>query len=277
MSKTNEHTHIGISGWNYEPWRGTFYPEDLSHKSELHYASRALNSIEINGTFYSLQKPKSFKHWYEETPAGFIFSVKAHRHITHIKLLKNAEEGVVNFFRSGILELKEKLGPILWQLPPRMKFDSEKVESFLKFLPQDFSEVVKLAKSKKYRHWRKGADVSFKIDKNRPLHHAMEVRNDSFKDKKFIALLKKYNVALVVADAEGTWPYFEEMTSDFMYCRLHGRDQLYTSGYDKKAIDKWAKKLSSWRKKRDVFVYFDNTDKVKAPVNAMTLSRLLKH
>ena len=277
MSKTNEHTHIGISGWNYEPWRGTFYPEDLSHKNELHYASRALNSIEINGTFYSLQKPKSFKHWYEETPAGFIFSVKAHRYITHIKLLKNAEEGVVNFFRSGILELKEKLGPILWQLPPRMKFDSEKVESFLKFLPQDFSEVVKLAKSKKYRHWRKGADVSFKIDKNRPLHHAMEVRNDSFKDKKFIALLKKYNVALVVADAEGTWPYFEEMTSDFMYCRLHGRDQLYTSGYDKKAIDKWAKKLSSWRKKRDVFVYFDNTDKVKAPVNAMTLSRLLKH
>ncbi|MCM2353916.1 MAG: DUF72 domain-containing protein [Pseudobdellovibrio sp.] len=276
MAKTQEHTHIGISGWNYEPWRGTFYPEDLAQKNELHFASRALNTIEINGTFYSLQKPKIFKHWYEETPDNFIFSVKAHRYITHIKLLKNAEEGVVNFFRSGILELKEKLGPILWQLPPRMKFDFEKLEKFLKFLPRDFSEAVKLAKSTKYRHWRKGADVSLKIDKNRPLHHAMEVRNDSFKDKKFITLLKKYNVALAVADAEGTWPYFEELTSDFMYCRLHGKDKLYESGYDKKTINKWAKKLSAWRKKREVFVYFDNTDKVKAPDNARTLSRLLK-
>lgn len=276
MNKSQEHTHIGVSGWNYEPWRGTFYPEDLSQKNELYFASRALNTIEINGTFYSLQKPKSFKHWYEETPDDFIFSVKAHRYITHIKLLKNAEEGVANFFRSGVLELKEKLGPILWQLPPRMKFDAEKVEKFLKFLPQNFSEAVKLAKSNKYRHWKKGADVSLKIDKNRRIHHAMEVRNDSFKDKKFIALLKKYNVALVVADAEGTWPYFEEQTSDFMYCRLHGKDKLYESGYDKKAIAKWAKKLSGWRKKRNVFVYFDNTDKVKAPDNARTLSRLLK-
>lgn len=276
MAKANEHTHIGISGWSYEPWRGTFYPEDLPHKNELHFASRALNSIEINGTFYALQKPKSFRRWYEEVPDDFIFSIKAHRYITHIKLLKNAEEGVANFFRSGILELKEKLGPILWQLPPRMKFDAEKIEQFLKFLPQDFESAVKLAKSKKYRHWRKGQDISVKIDKNRPLHHAMEVRNDSFKDKKFISLLKKYNVALVVADAEGTWPYFEEQTSDFMYCRLHGKDQLYISSYDKKAITKWAKKLSLWRKKRDVFVYFDNTDKAKAPENARTLSRLLK-
>lgn len=274
MTTTKRQTRIGISGWIYEPWRGTFYPEDLSHKNELHYASRAVNSIEINGTFYSLQKPKSFQKWYSETPDNFMFSVKAYRYVTHIKLLKDAEDGVANFLCSGILELKDKLGPILWQLPPRMKFDPERLETFFKILPKDFKAAVKFAKKQKI--WRDKSEISYKVDKNRPLRHAMEVRNDTFKDKKFIALLKKYNVALVTADAEGTWPYFEEQTADFIYCRLHGKDKLYSSGYDKKAITKWAKKITLWRKKRDVFVYFDNTDKVKAPVNAMTLSRLLK-
>lgn len=274
MTTTKRQTRIGISGWIYEPWRGTFYPEDLSHKNELHYASRAVNSIEINGTFYSLQKPKSFQKWYSETPDNFMFSVKAYRYVTHIKLLKDAEDGVANFLCSGVLELKEKLGPILWQLPPRMKFDPERLETFFKILPKDFKAAVKFAKKQKI--WRDKSEISYKVDKNRPLRHALEVRNDIFKNKKFIALLKKYNVALVTADAEGTWPYFEEQTADFIYCRLHGKDKLYSSGYDKKAITKWAKKITLWRKKRDVFVYFDNTDKVKAPVNAMTLSRLLK-
>jgi len=274
MAKTKRQTRIGISGWIYEPWRGTFYPEDLSQKNELHYASRAVNSIEINGTFYSLQKPKSFQKWYFETPDNFMFSVKAYRYVTHIKLLKDVEDGVANFLCSGILELKEKLGPILWQLPPRMKFDPERLETFFKMLPKDFKAAVKFAKKQKI--WRDKSEISYKVNKNRPLRHALEVRNDTFKDKKFIALLKKYNVALVTADADGTWPYFEEQTSDFIYCRLHGKDKLYVSGYDKKAITKWAKKITLWRKKRDVFVYFDNTDKVKAPVNAMALSRLLK-
>ena len=274
MAKTKKQTRVGISGWIYEPWRGTFYPEGLSQKNELHYASREVNSIEINNTFYVLQKPKSFQKWYQETPDDFMFSVKAHRYVTHIKLLKDVEDGVANFLVSGILELKEKLGPLLWQLPPRLKFDAEKIEKFLKMRPPDFKTAVKFAKKQKI--WRDKSEVSYKVDVNRPLRHALEVRNDSFKDKKFIALLKKYNVALVVADAEGTWPYFEEETSNFMYCRLHGKDKLYVSGYSKKAIIKWAKKLSNWRKKRDVFVYFDNTDKVKAPDNARTLSRLLK-
>jgi uncharacterized protein YecE (DUF72 family) len=261
-------TRIGISGWTYDRWRGTFYPEDLPHKKELSYASREVNSIEINGSFYSMQTPKSYRKWYDETPKNFVFSVKANRYITHIKQLKNVDGAVARFLASGLLELKEKLGPILWQLPPRMKYNPEKMETFLKLLPHDFSEAAKLI--------RKNGE-SYRVSKNRKLQHVIEVRNISFANKEFYLLLKKYDVALVVSDAGGEWPHLEEVTSDLMYCRLHGAGKLYESGYDNRLLNQWAKKLKDWRdkKKCDVYVYFDNDVKVRAPFDAISLLKKL--
>lgn len=280
---------IGISGWTYEGWRGSFYPDDLSHAKELIYASRQVSSIEINGTFYSLQRPESYKRWYESTPRNFEFSVKANRYITHINRLKDPEIPMANFLASGILALKEKLGPILWQFPPSFRFDPERVEDFFKLLPKTQKEALKLAKKNQLHPER----VYLKaID--RPMKHAMEIRHESFLHPWFIELLNKYNVALVFADSAGLYPYMEDVTSNFIYIRLHGESELYTSGYDDQALDHWKKRILSWQKgeepedkitmgdlscshkKRDIYVYFDNDAKVRAPVDARTLTQKLK-
>ena len=280
---------IGISGWRYEPWRGTFYPEDLSQKKELHYASRQLNSIEINGSFYSLQRPSSWKQWYEETPDDFVFSVKCSRYITHMRRLKDIDEPLANFYAQGLLALKEKLGPFLWQFPPNFKFDPDRLESFFEKLPRDTKEAAKLAK--KHTNFMKGR-THFTVDENRPLRHAIEIRHDSFKTPDFIALLRTHNIALVVADTAGKWPFMEDLTSDFIYARLHGDEALYSSGYTPDALDKWAARVKAWlkgtevqdaehasdkppkkRKSRDVHIYFDNDLKVRAPFDAIGLSQ----
>lgn len=278
---------IGISGWTYKPWRGVFYPKELKQKSELEYASRALNSIEINGTFYSLQRPTSFERWAAETPDDFIFSVKAPRFITHIRRLKDAQAPVANFLASGIFRLGAKLGPILWQLPPNFQFKPELLEEFFKLLPHDTEEAAALAKH--HDKWVTGR-AALKPDAKRPMRHAMEIRHASFVNPDFIDLLRKYDVALVCADTV-EWPRLMDVTSDFMYCRLHGSEVLYASGYDDEALDQWSKRVHAWacggepedaeravkeqgatKPARDVFVYFDNDAKVRAPFDAKGLT-----
>ena len=281
---------IGISGWTYEPWRGTFYPQGLAQKRELAYASRELNSIEINGSFYSLQRPESYRKWYDQTPEGFVFSLKAGRFITHMKKLKDVEGPVANFLASGVLALEEKLGPILWQVPPSLGFDAERMEKFFELLPRDTKEAARLAK----HHDRRMAGRAWTtVKQNRPMRHAMEVRHASFQTIEFVNMLREHDVALVVADTAGKWPYMEDVTSDFVYARLHGEEEIYVSGYDEGALRVWEAKIRAWsagadapdaklvgqaarrRKSRDVFVYFDNDVKVRAPYDAMNLSAML--
>ena len=286
-----EHIRIGISGWRYAPWRKVFYPETLIQKHELAFASRALPTIELNGSFYALQRPSSYMQWYEQTPAGFIFSIKATRYVTHILRLRDIEIPMANFFASGLLALKEKLGPILWQFPPSFRFDATLFEDFLKLLPHDTHAAANLAKGR-------GASMHgrehFEVDENRPLRHAVEIRNQSFETPDFIALLRKYKVALVIADTAGKWPYKEDITADFTYLRLHGAEQLYASGYTDEALNNWARRIVAWSKGeqpqdahlisehappsikyRDVYCYFDNDIKVKAPFDARKLLKRL--
>lgn len=280
---------VGISGWTYKGWRGTFYPKKLPHKNELAFASRELPTIEINGTFYALQRPTSYEHWYESTPEHFIFSLKANRFITHIKRLNDIEIPMANFLASGPLRLKEKLGPILWQFPPSMPFDPDKMESFLKLLPKDFKQASRLGKKSQLVKER----TYLHVEKNFKMRHAVEIRHFSFLNPWFIELLRKYNVAIVFADTAGKWPYLEDVTADFIYLRLHGDSKLYVSGYDDKTLKFWSERIKAWKKgkeppdrltisddipapiERDVYVYFDNDAKVRAPIDAKGLISLL--
>ncbi|MGA6097412.1 DUF72 domain-containing protein [Stutzerimonas marianensis] len=283
--------HIGISGWRYAPWRGDFYPKGLVQKHELKFASRAVNSIEINGSFYSLQRPELYAAWYDETPDGFVFSVKAPRYITHILRLRDVEKPIANFLASGVLALKDKLGPMLWQFPPSFKFEAERFEAFLALLPHDTEAALEMAKGCEAR--MEGRSY-LQIDRKRKLRHAVEIRNESFVDPHFIELLRRYDVALVVADTAGKWPYREDLCSDFVYIRLHGAEELYTSGYTDQALDAWCRRIRLWsegdqpddahlistrkppaRKHRDVYCYFDNDVKVRAPYDARQLLRRL--
>lgn len=282
--------YIGISGWRYPPWRGVFYPAGLAQARELEYASRALPSIEINGSFYSLQRPESYAAWYDATPPEFVFSVKGNRYITHILRLKDIETPLANVFASGVFNLREKLGPFLWQFPPNFKFDPERVERFFKLLPHDTEQALKLARR---RDARMKGRTRLAIDQNRPLRHAMEIRHSSFVDPAFVEMLREYRVALVVADTAGKWPYREDVTADFVYLRLHGDKELYASGYSDAALTRWAERIRAWRagrepddaqriagpaaqlKSRDVYCYFDNDIKVKAPFDARRLIDML--
>lgn len=282
---------IGISGWTYPPWRGAFFPEGWPQKRELEYAARQVNSIEINGSFYSLQRPQSYRTWYDATPADFVFSVKGGRFITHMRRLKDVATALANFFASGLLCLREKLGPILWQLPPSFRYDRERLVNFFALLPRDSVAAAKL--SRKHDERMKGRAFT-KADASRPLRHAIEVRNVSFETAEFVDLLRDYDIGLVVADTAGKWPFFQDVTSDFVYVRLHGDEELYVSGYTEEALASWARKVRAWSKGgtparaklvgsripsakrgRDVFVYFDNDVKVRAPFDAMSLANRL--
>jgi len=278
---------IGISGWTYPPWRGHFYPQGLVQKRELEFASGVFRAIEVNGTFYGLQKPPSFEKWRRETPDDFVFPLKAPRYITHIRRLREPLTPIANYLASGLLKLGPKLGPILWQIPPSMAFDPVLIEDFLKLLPHDTEAAATLAR--RHDETRKGA-VWTETEEVRPLRHAIEIRNESFRDPAFIDLLRRYDVALVCADTV-KWPRLLDLTSDFVYCRLHGSEELYRSNYLDEVIDTWADRVVAWAtgkpvtdgdmvtepvgraRKRDVFLFFDNTEKRNAPVNAQTLMR----
>jgi len=277
---------IGISGWRYKPWRGLFYPKDLPQKRELAYASEMFRSIEINGTFYSLQTPASFERWAAETPDDFVFSVKGPRYLTHMRRLRDVKIPLANFLASGIFHLGKKLGPILWQLPPNFRFDAKRIEAFLKLLPQDTHKAAAIAR--RHDKWLKTrADVRPRV--HGQLRHALEIRHESFLVREFIDLLRDYRVALVCADAVD-WPRRMDVTSDFVYCRLHGSEVLYASGYGKKDLDQWAEWVAAWatgkephnverilnhpapnKASRDVYLYFDNDAKVRAPFDAKGL------
>jgi uncharacterized protein YecE (DUF72 family) len=276
---------IGISGWRYKGWRGVFYPEGLRQKDELAFAGKAFRSIEINGTFYSLQRPEYFVAWRDQTPEGFAFAVKGPRFITHMLKLTRSETPLANFFGNGVLALGEKLGPILWQFPPNFRFNPEKLTEFFSRLPRDTRAAARLAR--RHDHRIKGR-AWLRTDASRALRYAMEIRHESFRCPEFIELLRKHNVALVVADTVD-WPLLFDVTADFVYCRLHGSEQLYASGYESDALDIWAKRLVSWSRghelrdgdyahpkkarvaPRDVFIYFDNDAKVRAPFDARAL------
>jgi uncharacterized protein YecE (DUF72 family) len=282
---------VGISGWRYPPWRKVFFPKGLIQKDELHFASRQVNSIEINGTFYATQTPKSYKHWYEQTPEDFVFSVKGPQYITHIRRLKDIRSPLANFYASGVLHLQQKLGPMLWQFPPSFSFQEDRLEDFFKLLPHDMKSAVKLAKDAD----RLVPDFPDSVIKsNQKLRHAIEIRNHTFENPFFIELLRKYDVALVFADTAGRWPYLEDITSDFVYLRLHGDEELYTSGYGDEMLNWWGARVKDWHLGRepknsfalldekpaasakDVYVYFDNDAKVHAPFDAQKLIEILK-
>lgn len=261
---------IGTSGWLYPPWRRVFYPPKLPHSKELAYLSSKLNSVEINGTFYSLQRPESFRAWYDQTPDDFTFAVKGARFITHMKKLANVAAPLANFFASGVLALHDKLGPVLWQLPPNFGYNPERLAAFFAQLPRSTQEAAWLARQHDERMTGRAATTAAA---DQPLRHALEVRHHSFKTAAFPELLREHAIALVVADTAGRWPLLRDVTTDLVYVRLHGDVELYTSGYTDEALDRWAAEIRAWaRAGHDVQVHFDNDVKARAPFDAMSLA-----
>jgi uncharacterized protein YecE (DUF72 family) len=277
---------IGISGWRYAPWRGKFYPPGLPERDELKFAAERFPTIELNGSFYSLQRPEYYARWYEQVPRDFVFAIKGSRYITHMLRLRGVETALANFFASGILALEDKLGPFLWQLPPTLELDEQRLRKFLEMLPRTTNEAVRLGR----RHdARVAGRTHLRTDRDRGLRHSLEVRHPSFATPALIALLRELDIALVVADTAGRWPLLEDLTADFVYVRLHGDVELYKSGYTDAALDRWAERIRAWRdgrkppptplvapaphlERRDVYVYFDNDVKVHAPYDAMSLT-----
>jgi uncharacterized protein YecE (DUF72 family) len=264
---------IGISGWRYEPWRGVFYPEGLPQRCELEFAAHQFPTVEINGSFYSLQRPEYYQEWHDATPPAFIFAVKGSRYITHLLRLKNIDQPLANFYASGLFNLRDKLGPFLWQFPPMFRFDAARLESFFSRLPRTTGQALSLARR---RDARLKGRARLAIDADRRLRHAVEIRHPSFQCKEFVALLRRHDVGLVVADTAGRWPKMFDVTADFVYVRLHGDVRIYTSGYTKRALGQWARRIRAWDAAgKDVYVYFDNDVKVKAPYDALNLMRSL--
>jgi uncharacterized protein YecE (DUF72 family) len=235
---------VGIGGWTYEPWRGLFYPEGLSQKKELTFASGKLTSIEINGTYYSTFKANSWAKWRDETPPGFVFAVKALRYCTNRKVLADAGEIVTRFVSQGLTELSDRLGPINWQFMRTKKFDPADFEAFLKLLPREIGGI--------------------------PLRHALEVRSPTFQTEQFYDLARRYNAAIVFAD-DADFPKIDEATADFAYARLMGTQDEIETGYSAADLDGWAKQARTWAKRGDAFVYFISGAKHRAPAAAQAL------
>jgi uncharacterized protein YecE (DUF72 family) len=250
-----------------------WYPEGLPQRRELEFCGRHFPTVELNGSFYSLQRPAYYEQWYRETPPGLVFAVKGSRYITHMLRLARIEKPLANFFASGILALADKLGPFLWQFPPRFIYRRDRLARFFELLPHTTEAALRLARRRDARmHGRS----RLAIDENRRLRHAVEIRHPSFMNDDFVSLLKEHDVGLVVADTAGKWPKMFHVTSDFVYVRLHGDVKIYTSGYTGRALASWARRIRAWAKGgRDVYVYFDNDVKVKAPFDALNLMRML--
>jgi uncharacterized protein YecE (DUF72 family) len=259
---------VGIGGWNFEPWRGVFYPEGLTQKRELEYASQALTSIEVNGTFYGSQSPATFAKWRDETPDDFIFSLKAPRYATNRRVLAEAGDSIERFFASGVLELQHKLGPINWQFAPTKQFDPDDFENFLKLLPA-------------------------KVE-GQAIRHALEVRHESFADAAFVKLVRKYKAAIVMA-GDSKYPQIADVTAPFVYARIMGTTEKQKNGYSQAALDRWTERAKEWAaggapedlhtvsttsaakaKSRDVFIYVISGFKERNPAAAMEMIKRLK-
>jgi uncharacterized protein YecE (DUF72 family) len=267
LTKPYPRAYVGVGGWTYEPWRGVFYPEGLKHARELEYAGQKLTSIEVNGTFYSTQSPKTFAKWAAEVPDGFVFALKGPRYAVNRRVLAEAGDSIKRFLDSGITELKAKLGPLLWQFAPHKKFDPADFAAFLDLLPATFD--------------------------GHKLRHVVEVRNDTFKVPEFIALARAHNVAICYAEHD-TYTEIADITSDFVYARLQKGDEKLKAGYPPKALDAWADRVKVWvkggepadlprvdkahapKKQRDAFIYFIHEAKLRAPAAAMALIERLK-
>ncbi|MBW3667532.1 MAG: DUF72 domain-containing protein [Actinobacteria bacterium] len=280
---------IGTSGWSYKEWRGSFYPDDLRQRDELSYAADQFDTLEINGTFYRLTTPKACREWYQAAPRGFRYSVKGSRYITHNKKLSDARQALANFFASGILELREKLGPILWQLSGSLRFDPDRIEGFLELLPKDTDAAARLARD----HDDRVEVASHGGEENHRLRHALEVRHDSYLVPETAGILRRHGVALAFSHSS-EWPYLEEITAGYVYLRLHGPRKLYASEYGEESLRNWADRIERWRsgeqpddarrisdakppprKERDVYVYFDNDAHGHAPREAAELRDML--
>ena len=265
---------VGISGYDYKPWRGVFYPEELPRRQWLEYAARRFNSIELNGTFYSLKSPALFARWMADVPSeGFVFAIKGSRYITHNLKLRNSTQALGNFFASGILALGRMTGPFLWQLPATYAFDAERMDVFMRMLPRSSREGERVAA----QHDRRiRFDPLLHASEDVVYRHAFEVRHESYFCDEFFALLRANECAFVVADTAGRFPYAEEIATNFVYVRLHGSRQLYASRYSDEELDAWAATIKGWqRAERDVYVYFDNDAKGHAPLDALRLAERL--
>ncbi|MCF6376159.1 DUF72 domain-containing protein [Nocardioides KLBMP 9356] len=266
---------VGISGWRYARWRGVFYPPGLPQRRELEHAASRLTSVEVNGSFYSLQRPSSWHAWAAQVPDDFLFAVKGPRYLTHMKKLVDVEAPLATFLATGVLSLGDRLGPVLWQLPPNLGFHPDRLAAFFDLLPRRTTDASAYAAA---HHdptkLREPADTDTPGD--RPLRHVLEVRHESFRTPEFCELLRAHDIGMVVADSAGTWPMFDEVTSDLAYVRLHGDEELYASGYSDEALDRWADKVRAWDADGlDVLVYFDNDARVHAPFDAIALQERL--
>ncbi|MER7797726.1 DUF72 domain-containing protein [Microbacterium sp. NPDC096154] len=274
------HARVGVSGWRYAGWRGDFYPRGLVQRRELEYIGQHMSSAEINGSFYSLQRPTSYVRWRDSVPDRFVFAVKGPRYVTHMLRLRSAGTALANFFASGPLALGAKLGPILWQLPARHPFEPEVLDAFLASLPRTTGEALEIARGHDSRFEGR---TWLEIDADRPLRHSIEPRSATFADPDFAALLRERDVSLTIADTADTFPMFDEITSDHVYVRLHGSRELYASGYTGDELDDWARRIRSWTDgsgcpdgvPRDVYVYFDNDARGRAPHDAVALESRL--
>ncbi|WP_435742167.1 DUF72 domain-containing protein [Nocardioides sp. SYSU DS0663] len=265
---------IGISGWTYAGWRGDFYPAGLVQRRELAYAAERLSSIEINGSFYSLQRPTSYAAWRAQTPDDFVFAVKGGRFITHLKRLRDVDTALANFFASGVLALGPKLGPFLWQLPERLAFDRGVVDAFFSRLPRTTLEAAELAR---HHDAKLPEDRALTVaEADLPLRHALEFRSQTWCTDEAFDLMRAHGVSCVVADTARRFPMPEQVTADFVYVRLHGDAELYVSGYSPEALDRWAEKCRRWAEHGDVYVYFDNDAKGFAPHDAVGLIERLR-
>ncbi len=267
MAKPSGTIYTGIGGWTYEPWRGVFYPKGLPHARELAYAGERLTSIEVNGTFYGTMKPASFRKWASEVPDDFVFPLKGPRYAVNRRVLAESGDSIKRFLESGVTELGNKLGPLLWQFAPSKKFDQADFGAFLELLPKKFD--------------------------GHALRHVVEVRHDSFKIPAFIALLRKFEIPVVYAEHD-TYPAIADITGDFVYARLQKGDDKLKTGYPPKALDAWAKRARTWaeggvpddltrvdkakadKTSRDVFIYFIHEAKVRMPAAAMALIERLQ-
>lgn len=264
---------VGTSGWRYFGWRGDFYPTGLPQRRELEFIGEQFDTVELNGSFYSLQRPASYHRWRDSVPEDFLFAVKGSRYLTHMLRLREPHVGLANFFASGVLALGSKLGPILWQLPERQGFDADVLEHFLSALPRTTAAARELARDHdarlEGRSW-------LEIEADVPIRHAIEPRSESFSDPALTAMLRRHGIALAVADTAGRFPRFDAQTADFTYIRLHGSQELYYSGYTDTELDEWAEVIRSRQADapgaHDVFVYFDNDARGHAPHDARGLA-----
>jgi uncharacterized protein YecE (DUF72 family) len=263
---------IGTSGWNYPEWRGDYYPPGTVQRRELEYLAGRMPTVELNGSFYSLRRPRTYRGWHDRTPESFVLAVKGHRFVTHRRQLHEPHESIANFLASGVLELGRKLGPMLWQFPEHVRFDPSVLRNFLTALPTDTMAAAELIANHATLLPAEGVPP---VTEALPLRHAVEPRHPSFGSTASFDLLRDHGVALVVADTAGKWPLFDESTTDFTYVRLHGGSELYASRYDEAELAEWAAKVRAWGRSGDVYVYFDNTARAAAPHNAERFAELL--